>query len=159
MGSGLIPGRDPADALPPLRERRWLLVGVGNDMRGDDAFGPLLARRLKEQGLPAIDAGMAPENTTGPILRAKPEVLILADATDLGAPVGTMRVLPPDALAEGGTSTHDPSLRLLLAFLEAHHPMEVWALVAQAGGRELGAPPAPEIAAAVEHAASLFALV
>ncbi len=34
------------EALAPLLARPWLLVGVGCDLRGDDAFGPLLARRL-----------------------------------------------------------------------------------------------------------------
>ena len=43
--------------LADLMRRRWLLVGVGNELRGDDAFGPLLARALAEKGLPALDGG------------------------------------------------------------------------------------------------------
>ena len=151
-------GEDPRDALPPLFARHWLLVGIGNDLRGDDAFGPLLARRLLARGLPAIDAGMAPENVTGPIRRAAPEVLILADATDLGEPVGTVRLLRAGDLAEGGTSTHDPSLTMLLAYLEAQteHAPEVCFLAAQAGTRDLGADPAPAVLAAVAMLDALF---
>jgi hydrogenase 3 maturation protease len=135
--------------LHALLERRWLLLGIGNDMRGDDAFGPLLARRLIAARLPAIDAGMAPENVTGPIQRAAPDVLILADASDFGAPTGTLRLLGPEDLLEGGTSTHDPSLRLLIAFLTAERPLEVHVLVVQAATRDLGAVPSKEVEDAV----------
>jgi len=151
-------GEDPSAALPNLLARRWLLVGIGNDLRGDDGFGPLLARRLLARGLPAIDAGQAPENVTGPIRRAAPEVLILADATDLGEPIGTVRLLAASDLAEGGTSTHDPSLTMLLAYLEAEseHPPEVRFLAAQAGSRDLGAEPAPAVVDAVAMLEALF---
>ena len=151
-------GEDPSAALRGLLARRWLLVGIGNDLRGDDGFGPLLARRLLARGLPAIDAGQAPENVTGPIRRAAPEVLILADATDLGEPIGTVRLLAASDLAEGGTSTHDPSLTMLLAYLEAQieHPPEVRFLAAQAGTRTLGAEPAPAVLEAIEVLDALF---
>lgn len=151
-------GEEPGAALPPLLARRWLLVGIGNDLRGDDAFGPLLARRLEAQGLPAIDAGQAPENVTGPILRAAPEVLILADATDLGAPVGTVRLLAAEDLAEGGTSTHDASLSMLLAYLDAEseESMDVRFLAAQAGSRALGTAPSPALVEALDRLAALF---
>lgn len=152
-------GEDPATALPDLLHgRRWLLVGIGNDLRGDDAFGPLLARRLIAHGLPAIDAGMAPENVTGPIRRAAPELLVLADATDLGEPVGTVRLLRGEDLAEGGTSTHDASLAMLLAYLEAQmdEPPEVRFLAAQAGTRALGAEQTPELREALDALVALF---
>ena len=151
-------GEEPSAALPDLLRRRWLLVGIGNDLRGDDAFGPLLARRLIARGLPAIDAGMAPENVTGPIRRAAPELLILADATDLGEPVGTVRLLKGEDLAEGGTSTHDPSLTMLLTYLEAQldEPPEVRFLAAQAGTRALGAEPSPALRDAVVAVDALF---
>ena len=136
-------------SLDALLARRWLLLGIGNDMRGDDAFGPLLARRLIAAGLPAIDAGMAPENVTGPVRRIAPDVLILADASDFGAPPGTLRLLGPEELLEGGTSTHDPSLRMLIAFLTAERPLEVHVLVVQAATRDLGALPSKAVEDAI----------
>ncbi|MDJ0521783.1 MAG: hydrogenase maturation protease [Planctomycetota bacterium] len=142
------------EGLPAVLGRRWLLLGIGNDMRGDDAFGPLLARRLGEAGHPAIDAGMAPENVTGPVRRAAPDVLLLADATDLGEPTGTLRLLGPEDLLTGGTSTHDPSLRMLIDFLTAEVPLEVHVLVCQAATRELGDDPSPEVLAAIEALAT-----
>lgn len=140
-----------ASELAPLVARPWLVVGIGSDLRGDDAFGPLLARRLAAASLPALDAGTSPESMTGPIVRSGAEVLILADAGNLGAPGGTLRLLDPDAVAEGGTSTHDPSLRLLIAYLQAQRPFAVRILAVEPVRKGLGNPPSPEILAAVER--------
>lgn len=156
MGPRLSDDGQLRDRLASLRARRWLLLGIGNDMRGDDAFGPLLARRLRERGLPALDGGLAPENWTGPIRRAAPDVLILADATDLGTEPGTLRLLRPFDVADGTTSTHDPSLRVLHRYLAADSPLEVVLLAAQPAACELGAPASPEVLRAVEEAAALF---
>ena len=143
-------------ALPQLLTRRWLLVGIGNDMRGDDAFGPLLARALVAAGLLAIDAGLAPESVTGPIRRADADVLILADASDWGGAPGDVRLLGPEALLEGGTSTHDPSLGLLLSVLTAERPLEVRVLLAQAATRAFGAEPSPDVLRSVDRLAGVF---
>jgi hydrogenase maturation protease len=144
------------EGLSPLLARPWLLVGVGSDLRGDDAFGPLLARRLAGAGLPALDAGTSPESATGPILRRGAEVLILADVGDLGAPPGTARLLEPAALALGGTSTHDPSLSLLTAYLTSQRPMTVRVLAVQPARKGLGAPVSPEVLAAIDDLAEGF---
>ncbi len=151
MGAGLD------RRLAPLLARRWLLVGVGNDLRGDDAFGPLLARALARAGRPAIDAGPAPESFTGPILRHAPEVILFADAAEMGAAPGTLRLLPAEALGEAGGSTHDPSLRLLLAFLGAQAEFSAWVLAAQPAGREFGAAVSAEMREALREAEALFA--
>ncbi len=143
-----------AAELAPLLARPWLLVGVGSDLRGDDAFGPLLARRLAAAGLPALDAGTSPESHTGPILRSGAEVLILADVGNLQAPAGTLRLLEPESVAAGGSSTHDPSLSLLIRFLSAQRPVTVRILAVAPTRRGLGHPPSPEVAAAIERAAA-----
>jgi hydrogenase maturation protease len=142
-----------AEELAPLLARPWLLVGVGSDLRGDDAFGPLLARRLAEEGFPALDAATSPESLTGPILRSGAEVLILADVGSLGAPPGTLRLLPAAAVPPGGTSTHDPGLGLLVAYLEAQRPLTVRILAVEPARMGLGVPVSPEVAAAVDRAA------
>ena len=76
-------------------------------------------------------------------------MLILADASDFGAPTGTLRLLGPEELLGCGTSTHDPSLRMLIAFLTAERPLEIHVLVVQAATRDLGAAPSKEVEDAV----------
>lgn len=145
-----------AEELAPLLARPWLLVGVGSDLRGDDAFGPLLARRLAAAGLPALDAGTAPESLTGPILRSGAEVLILADVGNLGAAAGTLRLLEPGAVAPGGSSTHDPSLGLLVSYLRAQRPLGVRVLAVEPGRIGLGVPVSATVEAALDAAVEAF---
>lgn len=145
------------EGLSDLLKRRWLLLGVGNDLRGDDSFGPLLARELNGRGLPALDGGPAPENLTGPILRKKPEVLILADAADFFAEPGTVRLVRPDDLAQGSGSTHDPGFGLLVAYLNEQNPVEVHLLACQPRTLDFGVEPSPEIRAAVASLAEAIA--
>lgn len=147
------PEAELEERLAPLLTHPWLLVGVGSDLRGDDAFGPLLARRLSAAGLPALDAGTSPESLTGPILRSGAEVLILADVGNLGAPPGTLRLVAPEAVVPGGSSTHDPSLDLLVAYLRAHRPFTVRILAVEPASLGLGAPVSAAVAAALERAA------
>jgi hydrogenase 3 maturation protease len=159
MGTGEMTSLafDPlAEALAPLLRRRWLLLGVGNELRGDDGFGPALARRVAAANGPALVAGPAPENLTGAIRRAAPDVLLLADAANLGAAPGTVRLLAADALALGGTSTHDPSLCMLLQFLRADLHIEVAMLAVQPQTREFGAERSAAVRAAEQRVAELL---
>jgi len=145
-----------AAALAPLLARPWLLVGVGSELRGDDAFGPLLARRLAAEGMPALDGGTAPESLTGPIVRSGAEVLLLADIGRLGEPPGTLRLLAADALAPAGSSTHDPALGVLIAYLVARRPMTVHILVVEPARTGLGSPISAEVGAALDRAVHDF---
>lgn len=139
------------EELEALLQRKWLLLGIGNTLRGDDAFGPLVARRLAEAGYPALDGGSAPENQTGPIRRAAPDVLILADAAEMEAPIGTLRLVAPDQLAGGSASTHDPGFAMLTMFLRHEMPdLEIVMLAAQPGRLGLDEAMSPEVSAAVE---------
>ena len=139
MGARIVGTGEFSDALAPLLRRRWLLVGVGNMLRGDDGFGPMLARALEERGLPALDGGPAPENLTGPILRAEPDVLLLADAADFGAEPGALRLVDPGELDTGSGSTHDPGFDLLLDYLGRNREMEVALVAVQPATLEFGA--------------------
>jgi hydrogenase 3 maturation protease len=116
----------------------------------------LLARALSARGLPAMDAGISPESYTGPIVRFAPEVLILADAAEMGEPPGTLALLPSTAIAETGASTHDFALSLIVTFLTAQHPMEVVVLAMQPGSRDLGAAPTPALTSALRAAEAFF---
>jgi hydrogenase 3 maturation protease len=153
MGAGVV---TLTEELATLVARPWLLVGVGSDLRGDDAFGPLLARRLMAEGLPALDAGTSPESETGPIVRSAAEVLFFADVGHLGAPAGTLRLLAPETALPGGTSTHDPSLALLITYLLARRPFTVRILAVEPARKGLGLTVSPEVAAAVDRAAEAF---
>jgi len=71
-------------------------VGIGHELRGDDAAGIAVARALKplvasQEPLLVIDAGSAPESFVGVLRRFGPDLVLLIDAAQLNAEPGTMR--------------------------------------------------------------------
>src|SRR5512138_450764 len=96
--------------------RRIAVLGVGSDLRGDDAAGVEVARRLAAilaGGSPrpglhvaAFDGGAAPENLTGEVVRFAPELVVLVDAAFLGEAPGVVEVVPEERIDGTGLSTH-----------------------------------------------------
>ena len=69
-----------------------VVLGVGNFLHGDDGAGPAVAAGVLALGLPgvsAFDCGTAPENFTGVVRRLHPDLLVVADAADMGLPAGS----------------------------------------------------------------------
>lgn len=70
-------------------DKRALVLGVGNEYRGDDAVGILLCRRLAEQAPPHL--AVAEHNGEGAALLEAwlgAELVIVIDAVQSGAPAG-----------------------------------------------------------------------
>ncbi len=97
---------------------RVLVAGVGRVDRRDDGAGPTLARRLASMpGLMSLDCGDRLEDFTGDIARLKPDIVLVADAVDLGAAPGSIALLESNRLAPGNGDTHRASLRTAMEYL------------------------------------------
>ncbi len=132
-----------------IRGRRVVVVGVGQDLRGDDGAGPWIARYLLRHGHTWVfDAGTVPENFLGPLLAGAPDAVLFVDAADWGGEPGAPCLEPASALLERCTSTHALSLALLARALGAHG-IACWLLGIQPLQRELGAPLSPAVADAI----------
>ncbi len=78
-----------------------VLVGVGNQLMGDDAAGMLVVQKLKaslpvDSRLFAIEGGPAPENITGAIRKLNPGLVIFIDAGDMGKEAGKVGLFTCD---------------------------------------------------------------
>ncbi len=120
--------KNSADSLSDFWKasfERVAVVGIGNELNGDDAAGVLVARKLLEKigkretvegsrfpAFLAIEAGPAPEAFTGPLRRFRPDLVILVDAAELGLPPGAVQWLDWTAAEGMSASTHTlpPSL-------------------------------------------------
>jgi hydrogenase 3 maturation protease len=106
---------------------RFLVLGVGNRMRGDDAIGSLAGERLAASSLAAggkvlaIDCSVAPENYLGKVLELRPDEVILVDACDFGAKPGAIKLFEEadfEKVAYGLLLTHTLPLTLLAALIK-----------------------------------------
>jgi hydrogenase 3 maturation protease len=76
--------------------KKKLIVTVGNEMMGDDAVGPLLARMIEHapiENWDLIDGGNAPENHLWRIREMNPEQVLIVDAAEMGLEPGEVRFI------------------------------------------------------------------
>ncbi len=102
-----------------------ILMGIGNEVNGDDAIGVLVARKLKEllKDWEIIDAGIMPENYTSKIERLKPELLVMIDAIEEeNTAPGEVKIVERDSLSNLVLSTHSLPLSILYDYLSQFIP-------------------------------------
>lgn len=88
----------------------YIIVGVGNEERGDDGIGCRIISKLNTAH--KLDCGPVPENYTSKIRASNSEVILLVDAVDFGGKPGE-RILTEAENAKGVVlSTHALPLSL-----------------------------------------------
>lgn len=114
---------------------------MGNRLAGDDAAGPEILDRLKKQcQFPVLDGGQAPENLLKPLIRLRPQTVLLIDAVHFGVSPGSVRLFEPEELAEVDISTHAMSPKLVLQQIRSRTGAQVFLLGIQPEQREFGQP-------------------
>ncbi|MBW2965127.1 hydrogenase maturation peptidase HycI, partial [Candidatus Woesearchaeota archaeon] len=96
----------------------FILLGVGNTMRGDDGIGSYIAERFSADGWKVIDSGMVPENFTSVIRRAAPKTVVIVDSAEMNLKPGEYRLIPKEKIAKLHMTTHAMPLSVLIGFIE-----------------------------------------
>jgi hydrogenase maturation protease HycI len=124
---------------------RLAIVGIGNELNGDDAAGSLVARALRGSKcagsvyhLLIIDAGVAPENITGDLRAFKPDLIVYIDAADMGEAPGTVRWIAMDEIDGMSASTHRMPLSVLSQYLTLELGSDIVLLGIQPASVEMG---------------------
>ncbi len=108
--------------------QRVAILGIGNELNGDDAAGVLVARELmkragsEEKSLSRdsvyiVEAGLSPEAFTGPLRRFQPDLVILVDAAEIGEPPGSVAWFDWHQAGGLSASTHTLPPTVLAQFL------------------------------------------
>ena len=144
--------------LKRFQGSKIVLVGIGNVLKGDDAAGPLVCRRLKEHGVNAdiIDAGTAPENYIQRIIKKAPQNLLIVDAIDFQAPPGTMEIFSTEQLNSSVISTHILSPRIFVDMVSRSIKVDVYFIGIQPANTRLGDNMSPQICQAVQQLAQML---
>ena len=124
---------------------RICLIGVGNDLRGDDSAGLIVARLLSADerfnsipNLLLLDGGPAPENHTGKLCACQPEVVLFIDAAHLDEPPGTIQLIPLESIDGMSASSHSLPLSMLARYIISQFDCQVDVLGIQPAQNEIG---------------------
>lgn len=165
-----VAGPAPYELLDDGIERphfALLVIGCGNVLRGDDAAGPVLVRRLWDRGGLGAGVQLADGGTSGMDvafrMRDADRVLIV-DAARTGAEPGTLYRVPGDELAAlppvSGIASHDFRWDNAIAFgrwlLGPLMPEQIEVLLIEGSAWEFGAPLSAEVDRAVDRVAELI---
>ena len=147
-----------------LNGGRIAVVGVGSDLRGDDAAGMLAAGlvrsarfRCRARFIRVFMGGTTPENITGQIVRLAPSLIVILDAADMGLRPGAVRVIPVDEAGGISCSTHAMPLSVLSRYLGQSAGCDVVIVGIQPATTDWNAPVTPAIKAAAARVAGLLA--
>lgn len=127
----------------PQPEPRLAVVGVGQELHGDDAAGVMVARQLLEcgekPGFLALDAGPTPENCTGLLRRFAPDMVVVVDAAAIQRPPGSIQLLTEADIGGLSASTHSLPLNLFASYLTSELHCAVIFIAIQPQTTSLGA--------------------
>jgi hydrogenase maturation protease len=148
---------------PPSRQTSFpiFVIGVGNEQRGDDGIGLLVARRLRASNLPGVTV-LESSGEGAALMEAWKGArrIFLVDAVCSGLAPGTVRRFaahdrPLPARPFAHTSTHAFGLveALELARALGQLPPQVIVYGIEGGTFAPGAPLSPEVAQAAEKVA------
>ena len=93
-------------------------------MRGDDAIGPIIARKLnvifkKQKDFIVINAETVPENYTGLIRKEEPSHIIFIDAVEMNRNPGEIKLIESNEIANYSISTHAMPISFMIKYIES----------------------------------------
>ncbi|WP_297073885.1 hydrogenase 3 maturation endopeptidase HyCI [Thermococcus sp.] len=142
-------------------KERIVICGIGNDIRGDDAFGVLVAEKLKKlldnPNVLVVNCGEVPENYTGKIKDFKPELVVFVDAVDFGGEVGEYIIADPEGTIGEAVSTHGLPLKFVTQFMKTMVKAEFVLIGCQPGSTGLFQEPSELIRERAKRLAELLA--
>ena len=143
--------------LAALADPSMIVVGIGNDLCGDDGAGPAVARALAG-AVPweVLDAQTVPESFLMRIVNRRPATVVLVDAVDFHARPGAVDLLESTQLSGQGPSTHGPAPLAFLELLGMLHPCRSAVLAIQPKQSDPGQPLSAEVRRAVEFVTEAF---
>jgi hydrogenase 3 maturation protease len=97
-----------------------VILGVGNELMGDDGIGPSIARKF--EGRPGLFAAAtaAPENFIRKVQELRPEILVIVDCANFGGRAGEHRMIKNNEITGLALSTHNTPLTLFLKAVHGH---------------------------------------
>ena len=127
-------------------EKRPILIGVGNSLRGDDAVGLTVIdefESLKPSKTITIKAETYPEAYLTKVTNNKPSHVMFIDAANLGYSPGDAKLISVNYVLGGSLSTHKLPLTFFMNYLKTELKTKIILLGIQPLTIELGSKMTP----------------
>ncbi|MBN2335773.1 hydrogenase maturation peptidase HycI [Candidatus Bathyarchaeota archaeon] len=137
-------------------ERRVVLVGIGNPMRGDDGVGVRIIELLQGSSLDDVmllNTETVPEAFTGKVEKYKPTHVLLLDAANFGGSPGDTKLIDSERIGGQAISTHSLPLNIFISYIEKSLGIEVLLLGIQPRSIRFGEDMSDELTAASKRIA------
>ncbi len=121
--------------------KKLVIMGIGNDIRGDDGIGPYIVENIKHlesSNVSILNATTVPENFTGKIRKIDPTHIIIVDAVIMNEGPGKIKIVKKEEVAGVSISTHSMSLSYLVNYLELEKPYNILFIGIEPESMELG---------------------
>ena len=158
--AGIWSAEHLAECLGEVAPSSTAIICVGNELRGDDGAGPVVARALLlARQWYVYDAGLAPESFLMKIATTKPDLVVVVDTLHFGAAAGAVELIAPESLSGGGPSTHGPAPTVFLQALRMLHRCRCVVLGIQPDSMEFGRGLSAPVSAAVQRIVEAFGIL
>ncbi|MBN2366749.1 MAG: hydrogenase maturation protease [Calditrichaeota bacterium] len=128
-----------------------LIIGIGNELRGDDGAGIILIEKLRESGYPSLlNVYSNPENYLRKIAEIEKHHRLWVDVINWDAPPGDFRIFDSSEIKYFAISTHNFSPAVLLEFLKEYRNIPDYFLGIQPKNMQLGQALSSEVEETVE---------
>lgn len=114
-----------------LKGKKVLVLGVGNEMKADDAIGKYVTDRLNG----SLYCGEMPENYISKIKSAEPDIILIVDAAEFGGEAGEIIFADAGKLDSANLSTHSLSFNVMAKMLDG---IDIYLLGIQPESLEFG---------------------
>lgn len=137
-------------------EKRVVLVGVGNPIRGDDAVGPHIIELLESKPLSHVlllNTESVPEAFTGKVEKFEPTHVLMIDAANFRGAPGETKLITGEQIGGQAISTHSLPLNIFISYIERSLGINVILLGIQPLSIGLGEPITEPVEAAAKSIA------
>ena len=138
---------------------RVAVMGIGNPLRGDDAIGVEILKRLGQrapENVALFDCEMVPENFLSDVEQFQPTHILMIDAAELEAEPGEARLVPVEKITGAALSTHTIPLSLTAEILRGGTGAKVMLLGVKPERTEFGEGLSPRLQRTSEKVAGII---
>lgn len=94
---------------------RIVILGIGNELKGDDGIGPIIAKKFKQDSNLLSISTDVPENWIQKIIDFSPDILIIIDCADFQGKPGDIKIIPKNKIMDFSLSTHTLSIPAIVS--------------------------------------------